>query len=187
MAPSNAFPGIEDPARTDRAKTDRAVTENRVLSDDERLAMYRMQTFQAALPDLPKIPGWHLIWLSTQNQYDPINRRMNLGYVPLKPSDVPGWDSSHFTLKTGEWAGYIGWNEMLAFKIPQDLYAKYMKHSHYDAPNQEESRLKMTAMQMREEAERHKGRLILGEGMEEIGSDRPPAPTFSDEEGLRRG
>lgn len=187
MANGRAFPNDDDPARTARAMTDRTSTENRVVTDEERLEMYRMQTFQAALPDLPKVPGWHMIWLSTQNQYDPINRRMNLGYEPLRPSDCPQWDHNHFMIKTGEWAGFIGWNEMIAFKIPQDLYARYMKHSHYDAPNQEESRLKMTALQMREEAERHKGRVQIGEGLEEIGKDRPAAPSFVDDDGVRGG
>lgn len=188
MADGRAFP-VTDPARADRATTDRSTTENRVITDEDRLEMYRMQTFQAALPDLPKLPGWHLIWLSTQNQYDPINRRENLGYVALRPSDVPQWgDSSHMTVKTGEYAGYIGWNEMIAYKIPADLYAKYMRHSHYDAPNQEESRLKMTALQMREEAERHKGKMAIGAGIDELGRDRPAAPNFAlEDEGLRDG
>jgi len=45
------------------------------------------------------------------------------GYEPIKPEDVPGWE--YATLKTGDWAGFIGVNEMLAFKLPMDLYGKY--------------------------------------------------------------
>jgi len=46
-----------------------------------------------------------------------------MGYEPIKPEDVPGWE--YATLKTGDWAGFIGVNEMLAFKLPMDLYGKY--------------------------------------------------------------
>jgi hypothetical protein len=53
--------------REDRAMQNRAVTENREISDDDRLDMFRQQFFQAALPDLPKIPGFHVCWLTTTN------------------------------------------------------------------------------------------------------------------------
>ena len=55
--------------RQSRAVEDRTKTENRALSDDERVEMFRQQFFQSSLPDLPKIPGWHMCWppsLSTQ-------------------------------------------------------------------------------------------------------------------------
>ena len=47
----------EDPGRTSRGMEDRAVTENRVMSDQDRLDMFRMSLHQSALPDLPEIPG----------------------------------------------------------------------------------------------------------------------------------
>jgi hypothetical protein len=61
--------GVE---REARAMKDRAVTENRDISDDERVEMFRQQFFQSSLPDLPKIPGWHMCWLTTTNPRDSI-------------------------------------------------------------------------------------------------------------------
>ena len=102
--------------RESRAMRDRAVTENREISDEERVEMFRQQFFQSSLPDLPKIPGWHTCWLTTTNPRDSIQMRIRLGYQPVKPEDVPGWE--YATLKTGDWVGFIGVNEMLAFKLP---------------------------------------------------------------------
>ena len=62
--------------RADRHMQDRAVTENRELSDDERVAEFRQQYFQSALPDIPKIEGYHVCWLTTENPRDPIHARM---------------------------------------------------------------------------------------------------------------
>ena len=65
--------------RGDRAMVDRAVTEDREISDSDRLDMFRQQFFHASLPDLPKIPGYHVCWLTTTNPRDTINMRMRLG------------------------------------------------------------------------------------------------------------
>jgi hypothetical protein len=47
--------------RENRAMEDRAVTQNREVTEDERVEMFRQQFFQSSLPDLPKIPGWHML------------------------------------------------------------------------------------------------------------------------------
>ena len=43
----------------------------------ERIDAFRDKWQNSALPDLPKdaIPGFHLCWLSTTNQYDSIDKR----------------------------------------------------------------------------------------------------------------
>ena len=79
-------------SRRSRGMDDRKVTEDRVMSDDERLEMFRMQQFSDALPDLPIIPGYHMCWLSTTNSSDPIARRMRLGYTPVRSEDIPGFE-----------------------------------------------------------------------------------------------
>jgi hypothetical protein len=122
--------------RQSRAMDDRAVTENRVLTDDDRLNAFRQSFVQAALPDLPKIPGFHVCWLTTTNPRDSIANRIRIGYTPVTSEDVPGFE--YATLKTGEYAGLIGVNEMLAFKLPVSLYQKYMEEWHHDAPTREE-------------------------------------------------
>lgn len=151
-----------DDARTERVMEDRSITEKRELSDDERVEMFRQQFFQSALPDLPKLPGWHMCWLTTANPRDSIQSRTRLGYEPVKPEDVPGWE--HATLKTGEYAGFIGVNEMLAFKLPISLYERYMKEAHHDAPNREEDKLEDTADMIRSQVQAAGSKLVEGDG-----------------------
>jgi hypothetical protein len=162
--------------RESRAMVDRAATQSRALSDDERVEMFRQQFHQSSLPDLPKLDGWHTCWLTTTNSRDSIHTRMRLGYEPLKPEDVPGWD--YVTIKTGDWVGFIGVNEMLAFKLPLSLYEKYMQEAHHDAPLREEEKLEETATLMREQAERAGGRLLESDGMRDVGDYAPTRGIF---------
>ena len=157
-------------SRESREATDRAVTENRTVTDDERVEMFRQQFFQSALPDLPKITGWHTCWLTTTNPRDSIQTRLRLGYEPIKPSDVPGWE--YATVKTGEHAGFIGVNEMLAFKLPMSLYEKFMQEAHHNAPLYEEEKLTETAEFMDQQARASGSNLVKGEGMSELGQKR---------------
>ena len=96
--------------------------------------------------------------------------RMRLGYEPIKPEDIPGWE--YVTLKTGDWEGFIGVNEMLAFKLPMSLYESYMKEAHHDAPNREEEKLQDTATYMAQQARSLKSRIELEEGNAELGVKR---------------
>lgn len=158
--------------RANRAMADRAIKENREVSEDERVAMFRQQFFQSSLPDLPHIPGWHSCWLTTTNPRDSIQMRIRLGYEPVKPEDVPGWE--YATLKTGDWQGFIGVNEMLAFKLPISLYEKYMREAHHDAPMREEEKLSDTAEFLEGQARASKSKLTMGDGNMEIGQQRDP-------------
>lgn len=156
--------------RENRAVQDRAASENRELSDNERVEMFRQQFFQSSLPDLPRIPGWHACWLTTTNPRDSIQMRIRLGYEPIKPEDVVGWQ--YATIKTGEWAGFIGVNEMLAFKLPMSLYEKYMTEAHHDAPNREEEKLTDTAEFMEQQARASGSKLYEGDGLEGLREKR---------------
>lgn len=160
-----------------RAVADRATTENRGISDDERVEMFRQQFIQSALPDLPKIPGWHTCWLTTTNPRDSIQVRMRLGYEPIKSEDVPGWE--YVTLKTGEYQGLIGVNEMLAFKLPQSLYERFMAEAHFDAPLREEEKLADTADFLRSQAQAQGSELQMGDGMSGL-VRRVPRPSFDE-------
>lgn len=164
-------------ARRTRDAVDRQVTENRTVSEDDRLEMFRMQMYNDALPDLPPIPGYHVCWLTTTNPRDPIHRRVQLGYEPVKASEVPGME--YASIKTGEWSGLIGVNEMIAFKLPESLYQRFMREAHYDAPLREEDKLEETAQIMREQAERSGSRLIEGDGMEDMYRYAPAQGVFS--------
>ena len=158
--------------RETRGGSDRQVTENREISEDDRLEMFRNQLFNDALPDLPDIPGYHVCWLTTTNPRDPIHRRMQLGYEAVKPEEVPGME--YASVRTGELSGFIGVNEMLAFKLPMSLYEKFMQEAHHNAPLREEDKLAEVAEMMREQAARSGGALIEDDGMQELRGDHHP-------------
>ncbi len=166
-----------DPARQSRAELSRSAKESRELSDDDRIEMFRQQFFQSALPDLPKIPDYHTCWLTTTNPRDTVHARMRLGYEQVKPSDVPGWD--YATVKTGEYAGMIGVNEMLAFKIPMRLYNTYMEEAHFNAPLREDEKLQSMVDQISDGIQRSGGRVIEGDGMQAL-REAPGKAVFSD-------
>jgi hypothetical protein len=88
----------------------------------------------------------------------------------VKPEDVAGWE--YATLKTGDWQGLIGVNEMLAFKLPMSLYERYMHEAHHDAPMREEEKLTDTAEFLEQQAKSSKSRLTMGDGNMEIGQRR---------------
>ena len=165
-------------ARADRHMQDRNVTQDRELSDDERVEEFRQQYFQSALPDIPKIDGFHVCWLTTENPRDPIHSRIRLGYEPIKAHDIPGWD--HASIKTGEWEGCIGVNEMIAFKIPLQLYEQYMRINHHEQPLSEEEKLSSQIRAMEEEMNREARRgtisLELEDGTAALGVAPEPPP-----------
>lgn len=163
-----------DPARRDRAMEDRSATERREMSDAQRVEMFVQQFQDAALPNIPDIPGYHVCWLTTTNSRDSIQRRLQMGYEPVKPEDVPHWQ--YITLKTGEWAGFIGVSEMLACKIRLDLYNKIMATLHHDMPRAEEERMAETARNIRNQLLSNGGnpqQVVEEEGFSEL---RAPVP-----------
>jgi len=158
----------EDTARANRAMSDRPVTENRVVTDEDRLDMFKASLYQSALPDLPDLPGYHVCWLTTTNPRDSIHYRRSIGYVPVTPEEIPGWD--YISLKTGEYAGMIGVNEMVAFKLPMRLYEAYMHESHHERPRQEEQKLADTADFIRNQAKQMGSDIQEGDGLSSLRS-----------------
>jgi hypothetical protein len=149
-------------SRQSRQAQDRRTTQDRVLSEDDRLEMFRMQLYNDALPNIPEIPNYHVCWLTTTNKGDTIQHRLRLGYELIRAGDVPGMEL--VTLKTGEYAGCVAVNEMIAAKLPISLYYRYMQEAHHDAPMREENKLAETAELLREQAERSGGRLLSDDG-----------------------
>jgi len=163
--------------RSDRSMEDRVVTQNRELTDDQRLDEFRQSFFQSALPDIPDIPGYHVCWLTTANPRDSIPGRVRLGYEPILASDIPGW--SYASMKSGEYEGCIGVNEMVAFKLPEHLYQAYMREAHHNQPNQEEGKLSDATRSAEQQASAMSRRPVsfeLEDGQAEIGQVvRPPS------------
>jgi hypothetical protein len=119
----------------------RAAPEDKFISTQERKKMWSEEWTQSALPKLPTLSGWHLCWLSTTNSYDSIDKRIRLGYVPVKSEEFPGYED--YRVKAGEHVGYISCNEMLLFKLPMDVFQEVMTHMHHDKPREESEKIRV--------------------------------------------
>lgn len=163
--------------RKDRAAEERVATQDREITDDERVEMLRASYFQSALPDLPKIAGYHTIWLTTTNPRDTIMGRERLGYELLHAADFPGWD--HAAMKGGQYDGVITVNEMVGAKIRTALFERFMASNHHIEPLRTEEQLVYENHQKKEELVQHGAVLIESPGMNVLGKD-PGVPSFSD-------
>jgi hypothetical protein len=159
---------------------DRPVRESRELTDRERAEAYKKSFYQSHLPDLPPIPGYHICWLTTTNPRDSIAGRMRLGYEPIKASEVPGFE--HIHVKSGDYIGCIGVNEMLAFKVPLHLWETYMRISHHDQPLEEEGSIVSEVEKHQSQLDQGVGRIVMEEGTAALGHG-PAPPVFADEYG----
>jgi hypothetical protein len=124
----------------------RAAPEEAFISKQERRKMWSDEWTQSALPKVPEIPGWHLCWLSTTNGYDSIDKRMRLGYVPVKADELPGFDN--YRVKAGEDIGFIACNEMRLYKLPMDVYQEVMTQMHHEAPKEEADKVQIQVEQL---------------------------------------
>ena len=154
----------------------RKAPEDSFVSSEERRKMWKDEWTQSALPNAPLIPGWHVCWLSTTNSYDSIDKRIRLGYVPVKAEDIKGYEN--YRVKAGEYVGYVACNEMLLFKIPEEQYQDIMAHFHHDAPLEEANKITVQAESQvgRDSSGKRLGQ-VEGDGLGDI--DKPlPAPAF---------
>ena len=155
----------------------REAPEEKFVSAEQRRKMWKDEWTQSALPSVPEISGWHLCWLSTTNGYDSIDKRIRLGYVPVKAEEIDGFENHR--VKAGEHIGYIACNEMLLFKIPEDIYQEIMTHFHHDQPMEEANKIKVQAeSQVGRDSSGRKLGQVEGEGLGNI--DKPlSAPVFA--------
>ena len=165
------------PGRGSRAAEDAARANSGMISDDERQLAEMLQNFeQESLPTLPEIPGYHTCWLSTTNQTDPIYKRERIGYVPVKPEDVPGFEQ--FRVKSGALEGLIAVNEMVANKLPEEIYQAAMRRFHHQKPQEEQEMLSLRSEQEMESLrDSHGTPLVRREGASGR-QERTPAPVF---------
>ncbi len=130
--------------RTEQDIARSAPEENFPLTKERRRARNEFQ--QTVLPNIPDIPGYHLCWLATNSQYDPIHRRFNLGYTPVRADEMPGYDM--YKVKEGDQSGHIMCNEMLLCKMPMDLYQDIMLEHHHYQPMDEAEKIKVQQEQL---------------------------------------
>jgi hypothetical protein len=165
--------------RESRAKQDseRGSASDELASQQERRRMFRNEWVQESLPTPPDIPGFHVIWLSSTNGYDPIHKRQRMGYTPVTLDEVPGFEN--FRVKAGEHSGLVACNEMILHKIPRDIFQQIMEELHHYAPQDEADKIRIQAEQQvgRDSSGKRLGK-IEGDGMADL--DKPmPVPVFA--------
>ena len=128
-----------DPVRGSRQNADatRETNDGSMLSAEDRKRMLRQSWVHEILPTPPDIPGFHCCWLSTTNQSDSVYQRQRQGYVPVRASEVAGFGNS-LKKEGGEFDGCVAINEMILFKIPNELFNDLMTIFHHDMPAENE-------------------------------------------------
>jgi len=161
--------------RENRAGTDRPASQNREVTDKTRAAemLSRLAEIDTVLPNPPVISGYHLVWLSTNNQNDSLERRISLGYELVKPEEVPNF--AFPTLKSGNVVvDRVQINEMVLCKITDDLYQAYMTYNHHTRPLEEEVRMKPDITEIKDGRGNPIG-MIDGDGFVDLGKNVAPA------------
>jgi len=164
--------------RGDRVEADASRTQSDGTSFDleERRRMIRSEWSNDVLPNPPKVDGWHYCWLSTTNATDPIYKRMQKGYQPVKASEIPGF--AQYKSQQGEFEGCVACNEMLLFKIEEELYQEIMRVFHYERPMEDEEMLRNNAVENINERDSNGRALGEVEGFDNL-ARRVRTPQFS--------
>ena len=141
--------------------------------------MWSEEWTQSALPKLPNIDGWHLCWLSTTNSYDSIDKRIRLGYVPVKSEELPGYED--YRVKSGEHVGYVSCNEMLLFKLPMEIFQEAMLYQHHEKPRDEADKIRVQIESLQGQRDSNGKSLVNveGEGLGKYDQHATKAPVFS--------
>lgn len=161
----------------DNADVYRVQQDGSALSAAERRRALRQDWVQEVLPTPPKLPGFHCCWLSTTNSTDPIYKRIQRGYVPVKAAEVPAF-GAQFMASAGEFEGCVSCNEMLLFKIPTETYTDLMTIYHHDMPMEQEASIRDNVSN-RSEEDSDGRRLAQIEGdFNNLGRGNSRNPTF---------
>ena len=108
----------------------------------------------------------HLCWLSTTNHYDSIDKRIALGYEPVKASELGKGFESLGKMSSGKFEGCVSCNEMVLFKIPEEVYQEVMRLLHLEDPLEHQRNI--TAAVRSNSQEGKGGRSILEGGILEM-------------------
>lgn len=127
---------VDRDERQERADMSAAQTSAR--DDDDFLDDWA----DVALPNIPNIPGYHVCYLSTTHGADSLHKRLQAGYTPVRPEDIPGHSifaaygvQSTIPMVSGD---VLQVNEMIACKIPNDRYQRIMAARHHNKPLEQE-------------------------------------------------
>ncbi len=172
-------------SREDREMTDRAITQRRQLTDEERVELLKRANFQSALPNLPRIPGYHVCWVSTTHPSDTPQGREQLGYTFIMRSEVP--EFTYTDQKSGDFPGVVTWREMVGMKIELHRYQMFMEELHHNEPARQEESIyndALAAGEVAAQAAKRGGKMrapVVDSGTAELGQARE-VPDFCAEE-----
>lgn len=147
--------------------------------DDERFELFRDSLIQSVLPDLPRIPGFHTCWLSTQHASDTIQKRLRVGYELIRKDEI-NKDFGPSTHTTGDYADFVTVKEMVAAKIPLRLYNRYMAEVHHRQPLEAEAGIRATVDQFRGELAERNVDVMMGDGTAGLGKGAKSMPVFTE-------
>lgn len=149
------------------------------ITDEEWDALFQDSWLTEHLPKLPEIQGYHLCWLSTTNSYDPIHKRMRLGYRAVRPGEIQGF--SHLVSQNVQYGDVVACNEMILFKIPTRLYERIMMHFHHNQPLLEEQAITARIEGLKNTTRDSRGNPLIkeeGDGLNALGKEPAKRPTF---------
>ena len=104
--------------------------------------------------------------MSTTNQYDSIDKRLALGYEPVKASELGKGFESLGKMSSGKFEGCVSCNEMVLFKLPEEIYQEVMRMLHLEDPLEHQRNI--TAAVRSNSQEGKGGRSILEGGILEM-------------------
>ena len=174
-------------SREDRAMSDRAITQRRQLTDGERVELLKRANFQSSLPNLPRIPGYHVCWVSTTHPSDTPQGREQLGYTFIERHEVP--EFTYTDQQSADFPNAVTWREMVGMKIPLSTYQLFMEELHHNEPARNEESIYNEALQAGEvaaQAAKRGGKMRAPQvdpGTEELGQARD-APNFCETDEL---
>lgn len=161
----------------DNADANRIQQDGMALSAAERRRQLRQDWVQEVLPTPPEKAGWHRCWLSTTNSTDPIHKRIQFGYQPVKVSDIPGF--AQYAVSGGQFDGCVACNEMLLFEIPNDVYQDIMAIYHHDMPLEQEQAIRDRVAQSQEFDSNGKQLVTVEGDFNQLGKTSARTPTFA--------
>lgn len=162
----------DDSVRGDRSISDREIVGEREVTDkvraSERRAMLR--DTNTLLPHPPEVPGYHSFWATTTNTKDTVERRQAQGYTFITRAEAPNFELS--SLKGGETTeDRIMVSEMIAMKIPLDLWKQDVIDMHYTLPKERLMDLRNKSKQMTDGRGKKIAYTGIREGFEEGATD----------------
>lgn len=122
--------------RGDRGIAEDTARSENALSDAEFNELLDAGFDDNRLPNVPRIPGYHCCWLTTQSPYDSISKRQRLGYTPVRYSEVPEMAMLEVGVQQAD--GPVTCNEMVLHKIDERRFQALMAHYHHKLPLRDE-------------------------------------------------